>query len=128
MTCNHEWIIWPETDGGQQKCGRCGSFRATPPEDKFWLPKQKTSNIEGPVMKFEVDVKDISDKALATLLANAEKRQAEAEKVFSAARANLEAATSIFDVSSEQWMTLRNEYVRRQKNQPIETTFDRSRL
>lgn len=26
----HEWVIWPETDGLEQKCMKCGSYRSTP--------------------------------------------------------------------------------------------------
>lgn len=38
----HEWTIWPETDGLEQKCILCNKFRVTPMEDRFWLK----SNIE----------------------------------------------------------------------------------
>lgn len=34
--CEHDWRIWPETDGQEQRCWRCGSYRPTPEEDKFW--------------------------------------------------------------------------------------------
>lgn len=32
----HEWAIWPETDGLEQRCRTCGEYRRTPPEDQFW--------------------------------------------------------------------------------------------
>lgn len=36
--CKHKWVIWPETDGQEERCLNCGAYRATPPEDKFWKP------------------------------------------------------------------------------------------
>lgn len=27
----HDWVIWPETDGQEQKCLGCGGYRKTPP-------------------------------------------------------------------------------------------------
>lgn len=28
--CDHDWQIWPETDGQEQKCMKCGAYRRTP--------------------------------------------------------------------------------------------------
>jgi len=28
--CDHDWKIWPETDGKEQRCMKCGAYRATP--------------------------------------------------------------------------------------------------
>ena len=28
--CEHDWKIWPETDGKSQRCTKCGSYRDTP--------------------------------------------------------------------------------------------------
>ena len=28
--CEHDWQIWPETDGQEQRCMKCGSYRRTP--------------------------------------------------------------------------------------------------
>jgi hypothetical protein len=28
-TCNHHWQIWPETDGQEQRCMKCGQYRKT---------------------------------------------------------------------------------------------------
>lgn len=33
----HDWHIWPETDGMEQRCSECGIFRKTPYEAMFWL-------------------------------------------------------------------------------------------
>ena len=35
--CVHDWAIWPETDGMEQRCRKCGELRVTPEADKFWL-------------------------------------------------------------------------------------------
>lgn len=35
--CENKWVIWPETDGLEQRCECCGAFRTTPIEDRFWL-------------------------------------------------------------------------------------------
>jgi hypothetical protein len=35
--CEHEWRIWPETDGQEQRCVKCGIYRRTPEADKFWI-------------------------------------------------------------------------------------------
>ena len=40
--CQHDWHIWPETDGLEQKCSKCGKYRNTPIEDQFWLKKVKS--------------------------------------------------------------------------------------
>ena len=29
-TCDHDWKIWPETDGHSQRCMKCGAYRDTP--------------------------------------------------------------------------------------------------
>jgi len=29
-TCDHDWNIWPETDGHSQRCMKCGAYRDTP--------------------------------------------------------------------------------------------------
>lgn len=34
--CKHNWVIWPETDGLEQQCSLCKTYRATPEEEKFW--------------------------------------------------------------------------------------------
>lgn len=36
IACEHDWQIWPETDGLEQRCSRCGAYRPTPTEDQFW--------------------------------------------------------------------------------------------
>lgn len=36
IACVHDWAIWPETDGTEQRCRICKEFRRTPPEDMFW--------------------------------------------------------------------------------------------
>lgn len=28
--CEHDWKIWPETDGQSQRCMKCGDYRNTP--------------------------------------------------------------------------------------------------
>lgn len=28
--CKHNWQIWPETDGQEQRCMKCGEYRKTP--------------------------------------------------------------------------------------------------
>lgn len=38
--CKHDWHIWPETDGLEQRCSKCGEYRRTPEEDKFWLKEK----------------------------------------------------------------------------------------
>lgn len=40
--CN--WVIWPETDGLEQKCLKCGKYRKTPEEDKFWKKGKMASS------------------------------------------------------------------------------------
>lgn len=30
MTSEHDWQIWPETDGQEQRCMKCGQYRKTP--------------------------------------------------------------------------------------------------
>lgn len=30
--CNHDWRIWPETDGYEQRCSKCKAYRNTPQE------------------------------------------------------------------------------------------------
>jgi hypothetical protein len=35
--CTHDWHIWPETDGLEQRCAVCFDFRETPVQDRFWL-------------------------------------------------------------------------------------------
>jgi hypothetical protein len=32
--CQHDWKVWPETDGQSQRCMKCGEFRDTPKEIK----------------------------------------------------------------------------------------------
>lgn len=34
VVCEHDWRIWPETDGQEQKCMRCGAYRKTPKAHK----------------------------------------------------------------------------------------------
>lgn len=45
---DHDWHIWPETDGQSQRCAICKVFRDTPEADKFWIrksePKRPTCN------------------------------------------------------------------------------------
>ena len=36
-TCAHDWHIWPETDGLEQRCSVCHQYRTTPDEERFWL-------------------------------------------------------------------------------------------
>lgn len=36
-TCSHDWRIWPETDGNEQRCIKCNEYRTTPMEERFWL-------------------------------------------------------------------------------------------
>lgn len=47
----HAWVIWPETDGQEQKCLGCGDYRKTPEEDKFWL-KPAPQKPSGPEIVF----------------------------------------------------------------------------
>lgn len=28
--CDHDWMVWPETDGQSQRCMKCGAYRNTP--------------------------------------------------------------------------------------------------
>ena len=28
--CDHDWKIWPETNGQSQRCMKCGNYRDTP--------------------------------------------------------------------------------------------------
>jgi len=30
LSCPHDWKIWPETDGQNQRCMMCGIYRETP--------------------------------------------------------------------------------------------------
>ena len=39
LGCTHEWVITPATDGLEQECRKCNSWRHTPEEDKFWKKK-----------------------------------------------------------------------------------------
>ncbi len=32
--CSHDWKVWPETDGQEQKCMKCGAYRRTPKGEK----------------------------------------------------------------------------------------------
>lgn len=33
-TCIHDWHIWPETDGQEQRCAKCGAYRQTPADQR----------------------------------------------------------------------------------------------
>lgn len=30
LPCAHDWKVWPETDGLEQRCMKCGAYRRTP--------------------------------------------------------------------------------------------------
>jgi hypothetical protein len=34
-SCEHDWKIWPETDGQDQRCMKCGEYRRTPHPPEF---------------------------------------------------------------------------------------------
>jgi hypothetical protein len=38
--CEHDWKIWPETDGQNQRCMKCGQYRDTPREDRPSRPSR----------------------------------------------------------------------------------------
>lgn len=48
-SCAHEWAIWPETDGLEQRCRKCGAYRPTPEADKFWKKLTSTGTTPLPV-------------------------------------------------------------------------------